>query len=131
MNFTVRWIPWSGSTKLNQIKIPSSIIYKTDEKLLSSESDQVLENVHILEAAFTQHETMEMADRGDFLGAQWTMHMFQEKLEKKIAQTGSWDLQKLQKRNVQMLNDLLKEEKYTKDARKKLHYTMYDLWKKR
>ncbi|MFX1284452.1 MAG: VWA domain-containing protein [Promethearchaeota archaeon] len=132
VTFNVRWIPRSGSTKPIQLKpVSCNIIPTSDEKLLTTEDDQVLENVHLLEAAFVQYEAMEMADQGNFSGAQRTMHMFQDKLERRISQTGSTNLQRLQTQNVQMLNDVLNEEKYSKTARKKLRSTMYNLRKRR
>ena len=131
ITFDVRWVPRSGPPRPNQFKVPCNITYTTDEKLLTTEDDQVPENVHILEAAFIQYEAMEMADQGNFSGAQRAMHMFQEKLERQISQTGSLNLQKLQEQNVQMLNDVLSEEKYTKATRKQLRSTMYDLRKRR
>ncbi len=131
VTFKVSWVPRSGSTRLIQTTIPCNITYTTDERLLATENDQVLENVHILEAAYTQYQAMEMADRGDFSGAQRTMHMFQEKLDRQISQTGSANLQRLQEQQSEMLKDVLSEEKYTKGARKKLRSSMYDLRKRR
>ncbi|MHA2203141.1 MAG: vWA domain-containing protein [Candidatus Hodarchaeales archaeon] len=129
--FNVSWVPRSGSTRPIQTTIPCNITYTTDERLLATENDQVLENVHILEAAYTQYEAMEMADSGDFLGAQRTMHMFQEKLDRHISQTGSANLQRLQEQQSEMMKDVLSEEKYSKGARKKLRSSMYDLRKRR
>lgn len=131
VTFNVKWVPRSGSTRPIQTTIPCNITYTTDEGLLTTENDQVLENVHILEAAYTQYEAMEMADRGDFSGAQRTMYMFQEKLDRQISQTGSANLQRLQEQQTDMLKDVLSEEKYTKGARKKLRSSMYDLRKRR
>jgi Ca-activated chloride channel family protein len=131
VTFNVKWIPRSGSTRPIQTTIPCNITYTTDESLLATENDQVLENVHILEAAYTQYKAMEMADRGDFSGAQETMHMFQEKLGQQISQTGSANLQRLQEQQSEMLKEVLSEEKYTKGTRKKLRSSMYDLRKKR
>ncbi|UCG04113.1 MAG: VWA domain-containing protein [Candidatus Heimdallarchaeota archaeon] len=131
VTFNVKWVPRSGSTKPIQTTIPCNIIYTTDESLLATENDQVLENVHILEAAYTQYEAMEMADLGDFSGAQRTMHMFQEKLDRQISQTGSVNLQRLHEQQSEMLRDVLSEEKYSKGTRKKLRSSMYDLRKRR
>ena len=131
VTFDVKWIPRSGSTKPIHTKIPCNITYTTDEHLLATEDDEVLENVHILEAANIQYEAMEMADRGDFSKAQKTMYMFQEKLDQHIAQTGSVNLQRLQEQQREIAKDVLSEEKYTKGARKKLRTSMYDLRKRR
>jgi hypothetical protein len=59
------------------------------------------------------------------------MHIFQEKLDRQISQTGSVNLQRLQEQQSEMLKDVLSEEKYTKGARKKLRSSMYDLRKRR
>jgi len=132
VTFNVQWVPRSGSTEPIHLKpISCNISYTTDEKLLTMEDDHILENVHLLEAAFVQYEAMAMADHGDFSGAQQTMNMFQEKLNRKISQTGSANLQRLQAQNVQMLNDVLSEEKYTKTGHKKLRSSIYDLRKRR
>jgi Ca-activated chloride channel family protein len=131
VTFSVKWIPRSGSTKPIQTIIPCNITYTTDANLLATEDDEVLENVYVLEAAYTQYEAMEMADRGDFSGAQRFMSVFQEKLDQHIAQTGSVNLQRLQVQQREIANDVLSEEKYTKGARKKLRSSMYDLRKRR
>lgn len=131
ITFNVRWIPRSGPTRPVQSKIPCNITYTSDEKLLATENDQVLENVHILEAAFVQYDVMEMADQGNFSGAQHIMQVFQEKLDRQISQTGSANLQRVQEQNKQILDGVLSEDKYTKSARKKLRSTMYDLRKRR
>ncbi len=131
MNFDIRWIPRSGSTRTIGSKIPCTITYTDDEKLLATENDQVLENVQILEAAFVQYEAMEMADRGNFSGAQQTMQMFQAKLGEKISQTGSANLMRVQEQNKQMMDEVLSEKKYDKASRKKLRSSMYELRKRR
>ena len=85
----------------------------------------------MLEAAFVQYEVIEIADQGNFSGAQHAMQMFQEKLDQKISQTGSANLQRVQEQNKQMLDEVLSEDKYSKSACKKLRSTMYDLRKRR
>ncbi|MFX0015221.1 MAG: VWA domain-containing protein [Promethearchaeota archaeon] len=132
MTFNVHWVSRSGSTQPIHTTIPCTISYTTDEQLLATENEQVLENVYLLEAAFVQYEAMEMADRGDFSGAQRTMHKFQEKLDSQISQTGgSVSLKNLQEQNIQILSNVLSEERYTKGSRKKLRSVMYDLRKRR
>ncbi|UCE14107.1 MAG: VWA domain-containing protein [Candidatus Heimdallarchaeota archaeon] len=131
MTFSIRWIPRSGPTEPVQFKVPCTITYTMNESLLATEDDHVLENVSILEAASVQYEAMEMADQGDFLGAQHTMQTFQEKLGQRVAQTGSPALMKLKEQSAQMLSDVLSEDKYTKSSRKKLRSAMYDLRKRR
>jgi Ca-activated chloride channel family protein len=131
MNFNIQWIPQRGPPTPVQSQALCIIRYTSDENLLTTENEQVLENVHLLEAAFVQYQAMELADQGDFSEAQRMMRAFQEKLEHEIAHSGSLELQRLQQLNEQMMDDVLKEEVYTKKARKDLRSTMYSLRKRR
>jgi Ca-activated chloride channel family protein len=129
--FNINWIPRGGSVTPVRSEIPCTIKYTSDEELLATEDEQVIENVHLLETAFIQHEAMEMADRGDFKGAQRVMKEMQEKLKAQVAQTGSKHLQRLHQQNIMMMDEVLNEEKYDKGARKQLRSSMYELRKRR
>ena len=131
LNFDIKWTPRTGPTIPSQSKVVCKIKYTTDENLLATENEDVLENVHMLEAAFVQYQAMELADQGDFSGAQQTMHSFQQKLGQRVAQSGSSQLKKVQEINEQMMEEVLSEKNYSKKSRKDLRSTMYSLRKQR
>lgn len=131
IKFNIKWIPSGGSITPTSTEIPWSIHYTTDETILAKENDEVIENVHLLETAFVQYEAMEMADRGDFTGAQRVMKVMQKKLKVQAVQSGSTNLKRLHKQNETMIDEVLTEEKYDKGTRKDLRSTMYKLRKGR
>jgi hypothetical protein len=95
------------------------------------ENDQVLESVHLLEAAMVQYEAMALADQGDFSGAQNKMQTFQAKLEHRLSHSPSRELEQLQKVGKSMMDEVLHKKGYSKLGRKKLRSSMYTLRKKR
>ncbi len=131
LRFKIRWIPRNGSVAPLEVELPCTITYTTDETLLLIEDEHVIENVHLLETALIQYEAMEMADQGDYKGAQRVMKVMQEKLKTQVAQTGSINLQRLHQQNALMMDEVLNEEKYDKVTRKKLRSSMYELRKRR
>jgi Ca-activated chloride channel family protein len=131
VTFDIKWIPRSGPTVPNHVNTTCRIKYTTNEEELTTENDQVLENVHLLEAALVQYEAMALADQGDFSGAQNTMQAFQTKLEHRLSHSPSPELEQLQKASKSMMDDVLHKEGYSKLGRKKLRSSMYSLRKKR
>ncbi len=129
VKFLINRIPRGDTVAPVESKLTCGITYTMDENLLSKENEEVIENVHLLETAYVQYEAMEMADRGDFSGAQRVMNVMQSKLSAKVAQTGSVHLKELHEQNVKMMDDVLQEEKYDSGTRKQLRSTMYKLRK--
>ncbi len=130
MTFDIKWIPRSGPTVQNQVNSGCQIKYTSNEELLTMENDQVIENVHLLEAALVQYEAMTLADQGDFSGAQNRMQAFQTKLEQRLSQSPSPQLEHLQKVGQSMMDEVLHKAGYSKLGRKKLRSSMYTLRKK-
>ncbi|MHA2074783.1 MAG: vWA domain-containing protein [Candidatus Hodarchaeales archaeon] len=131
VNFKIKWIPRGGSVIPIESKISCWITYTMDERLLSQENEDVLENVHLLETASVQYEAMEMADRGDFSGAQRVMKSMQSKLSAQVSKSGSIQLKQLHEQNTRMMDEVLREERYDKGTRKELRSSMYKLRKRR
>jgi hypothetical protein len=131
VNFKIKWIPRGGSVIPIESKISCWITYTMDERLLSQENEDVLENVHLLETASVQYEAMEMADRGDFSGAQRVMKSMQSKLSAQVSKSGSIQLKQLHEQNTRMMDEVLREERYDKGTRKELRSSMYELRKRR
>jgi Ca-activated chloride channel family protein len=132
VNFELSWIPTHSD--LPQILQTHScpVSYTSNEELIASENQQVLDNVAILETALIREKAIQLADQGRFKDAQDIMGTQQTVLRGRMSLEGASEkLESIVAENEDLLSQALTEREYTKASRKLASSMTYNLRKQR
>jgi Ca-activated chloride channel family protein len=126
VSFDLEWIPTQSDVERIEQKYSCHITYTDNEELLSSENQEILDNVAILETALIREEAIQLADRGEFEEAKNLILGQQSVLRSRSSLEGaSAELGKLMASNKVILDETLDEQAYDKASRKRFYSMSY------